>query len=106
MRKQYYFEISKQHVADLTIITQLKFLYSFSLSLPIVEFKISEISSFAKKKSNRNLKYMLPTDLQENTPSLLSSMSSPQFSKKKLLKQFKIPPLLNFVIITPETIFK
>ena len=84
MRKQYYFEIYKQHVGDLTTITQLQFLYSCSLSLPIVEFIISEITSFAKNKnSNRNLKYMLPIVLQENTPSLLSSMSSPQFSKKK-----------------------
>ena len=48
MRKHYYFEISKQHVADLTTITQLQSLYSCSLSLPIVEFKITEISSFAK----------------------------------------------------------
>ena len=107
MRKQYYLEISKQHVADLTIITQLKFLYSCSLSFPIVEFKISEITSFAKNKnSNRNLKYRLPIVLQENTPSLLSSMSSPQFSKKKILKQFKIPPLLNYVIIIPGPVSK
>jgi len=62
MRNHYKLEISKQYLADLTTIKQLKFLYSCSISVPIVEFIISEISSFVK---DRNLKYMLRIVLKE-----------------------------------------
>ena len=83
MRKQYYLEISKQHVADLTAITQLQSLYSRSLSLPIVEFKISEISSFAKEKIQSQFKIYAPNCFQEKPPSTDSSISPPQFWRRK-----------------------
>ena len=79
MRKHYDLEFSKQYVADLTTIPQLQFLYSFSHSLPIVEFKISE-------NSNRNLKSMQP------------------IAKKKTLTQFRVLPLRKFGKKNPKAI--
>jgi len=79
MRKHYDLENSKNYKADFTKVTQLQFLYSCSLSFPIVEFKIPEISSIAR-----------------NLQSQFKIYAAHCFARKNLLAQFQVFPLHSF----------